>query len=183
MNSRRMLYFLLFCAVLGALAGAAGIRIREQISRPDVIKWKLEAPVYYSGEMQDKMETCALWRRKKGQIVENPEFRRQTKASVYRIAGNSAALFPDANVLGVDDPGRCLLGNKTAYELFGSTDVAGRKVQIDGTEYTVAGVEFQEEDACVCEVRPDAGEKMTHAAVAGDAKKAWQMIDKIPFGK
>lgn len=183
MNSRKMLRFFLFCAVLGAFAGVAGTWGREQLSRPDVVKWKLESPVYYSGEMQHKMATSALWRRKKAQIVENREFGRQTKASVYRIAGNSAALFPDANVLGADDPGRCLLGNKTAYDLFGSTDIAGWKVHIDGTEYIVAGVQFQEEDACVCEVKPDSGEKMTHAAVVGDAKKAWQMIDKIPFEK
>lgn len=180
MNSRSILHFFLLCAVLGVLAGIAGSWVREQISRPDVVKWKLENPVYYSREMQNKMETCALWRKKKAQIVENREFGRQTRVSVYRIAGNSAALFPDANGLCADDTGKCLLGNKTAYALFGSTDVAGQKVQVDGTEYIVAGVEFQEEEACVCEVKPDTGEKLTHAAVlCDDAKKAWQYKQEI----
>ncbi len=180
MNSRSILHFFLLCAALGALAGVAGVWVREQISRPDAVKWKLETPVHYSEEMQNKMESCALWRRKKAQIVENQEFRRQTRASVYRIAGNSAALFPDANGLRADDAGKCLLGNKTAYVLFGSTDVAGRKVQVGGTEYIVAGVEFQEEEACVCEVKPDAGEKLTHAAVlCDDAEKAWQYKQEI----
>ena len=38
-------------------------------------------------------------------------------------------------------------------------------MSVDGVEYTVAGVVFQEEQLCVFELDPEKEQKLTHAAV------------------
>lgn len=172
MNRRKSLCFFLICAVLGAAAAVGSVYLQERLSGPKIEKWRLETPVVYSKELQDKVmemqtekQTCVLWRKKKFVCVENMELGRQVIIDAYGIAGSSSVLFPNANVLHTDDTGTCLLSSDVAWNLFGGTDIAGRNVSVDGVEYTVAGVVFQEEQLCVFELDPEKEQKLTHAAV------------------
>lgn len=172
MSRRKSLCFFLVCAVLGVAAAVSSIYLQDRLSSPKIEKWRLETPVVYSGELQNEVmemqtekQACVLWRKKKFVCVENPELGRQAIIDAYGIAGNSSVLFPHTNVLHTGDTGSCLLSSDVAWNLFGGTDVAGRSVSVDGVEYTVAGVVFQEEQLCVFELDPEKGQKLTHAAV------------------
>ena len=70
MNRRKSLCFFLICAVLGAAAAVGSVYLQERLSGPKIEKWRLETPVVYSKELQDKVmemqtekQTCVLWRK------------------------------------------------------------------------------------------------------------------------
>lgn len=179
MSSRKCLYFFLVCAVSGAIAAFVMDWFRERTSRPEIETWRLENPVAYSKEVQEgvaaiqtEQQACVLWKKKKGVLVENPEFQRQVTVHAYEMAGNSAVLFPGTGGLTVSETGCCILSNDVAWKLFGSSDIIGKKVKIGERELTVSGITFQKEEMCAYELRPEEGHKLTHAAVqAGSGAK------------
>ncbi len=186
-KKRKGIRFFLLCAVLGALAAFSGAWLREEVqtweTKSRTERWRLETPVEYDsglaeelGKLRAEGSGVCLWNKKRGMTVQAPELGRQIQANVFWIAGDSGALLMNENVLSVGETGRCLLGSRVAWELFGSMDIAGRKVLVDGKEYVAAGVAFTRENACVCELEPDNGKLLTHAAAAGEGREEAQML-------
>lgn len=133
--------------------------------------WELETPVVYDGQLQKKLADmqeaelpCVLWTENENAMVENPEFVRSVQVRTMGIAGNSGVLFQGGNVLGDGETGYCLLGTDTAYALFGSTEIAGCEVRINGKLYQAAGIEFQEKNLCVYELSQEDGQTAEYAA-------------------
>lgn len=181
-RGRNGLAVLFMCGTLGALTALGASAFREWAERPATLTWRLETPISYCEdiekqviEKQGEWKSFLLWQKKRETVVENPEYGRQMRVSAYGIAGDSAALFPGENALPAGETGRCLLGSETAWQLFGSTNVAGRQVKIDDREYVVSGVEFARKEACVYELEPGMGKKLTHAAVFCGSREANQM--------
>ncbi len=181
-KGRHGLAVLFMCGTLGALTALGASAFRERAERPVTLTWRLETPILYGEDIEKQViekqgegKSFLLWQKKRQTVIENPEYGRQRRVPAYGIAGDSAALFPGENVLPAGETGRCLLGSETAWQLFGSTDVAGRRVKIDGKEYVVSGVEFARRKACVYELEPGMGKKLTHAAVFCGSAEANQM--------
>ena len=83
--------------------------------------------------------------------------RRETEAEMHVLCGSSEWVLPGAAILSPSDNRGCLLGKKTAEQLFGGTDIAGEKVEQGGQCWLVRGVIPNISDAFVVE----AGERMS----------------------
>ena len=51
----------------------------------------------------------------------NPDYGRSTDVKTIGVAGDCSILFPNSNGLLAGEAGYCILGEKTAWQLFGST--------------------------------------------------------------
>lgn len=177
MSSRKCLCFFLLCAAFGAAAALAGDRIGEWAARPRTESWRLEMPVEYNTEvregiaaMQTEKQACVLWKKKKGVIVENPEFGRQMTVDAYGMAGSSSVLFPYTGGLSAGETEYCIVSSDVARKLFGGTDIIGRVVRIGSREYIVSGVVFGQEEVFAYELPADGEHKLTHAAVLTESR-------------
>lgn len=183
MSSRKCLCFFLLCAVLGAAAALAGDRFREWAARPCTESWRLEMSVEYDEEvregiarMQTEKQACVLWKKKKGVVVENPDFRRRMIVDAYGMAGSSSVLFPNTGGLSAGETGYCIVSSDVAAKLFGGTDIIGRVVRIGSGEYTVSGVVFRQDKVCAYELPADGEHKLTHAAVFTQSRAKNHML-------
>lgn len=102
---------------------------------------------------------------KKKQTVENPLWYRQTKSTVVEILGDSTLLFPFGYPLEAGDLKGCLLGEDSARELFGGTEVIGEEIVYAGKTYVIRGI-LQKRDILVIEGGEDAC--FSYAGILGD---------------
>lgn len=77
---------------------------------------------------------------KKNQYVENSAWYRRTRTTVVEILGDSTLLFPFAYPLEPGDDHGCLLGEESAWELFGGAEVVGEKIVYEGKTYEIRGI-------------------------------------------
>jgi hypothetical protein len=80
-----------------------------------------------------------LWGVKETSYIDNPAVGRHSKVNVILVNGELDLLFPGC-FLTPQRPDDCVLDQKTAYALFGDTDIVGLKVTYGDKEYTVAKV-------------------------------------------
>lgn len=77
---------------------------------------------------------------KKKQYVENPVWYRRAQTTAVEILGDSTLLFPFAYPLEAGDVYGCLLGEESAWELFGGTEVIGEEIVYKGRVYEIRGI-------------------------------------------
>lgn len=88
---------------------------------------------------ENSMEFTA-WGEHLDVTVADPDLGRRIQTKVLVLDGSSELVLPLAPVLAAGDTGGCLLGEETAWELFGSTQVTGEKVLIGNEPRVVRGV-------------------------------------------
>ncbi len=121
-----------------------------------------------SREERDKKEyphDVLFFSEKKKQTVENPLWYRRTKSTVVEIMGDSTLLFPFGYPLEAGDLKGCLLGEDSAWELFGGTEVIGEEIVYAGKTYVIRGI-LQKRDILVIEGGEDAC--FSYAGILGD---------------
>lgn len=84
----------------------------------------------------------AAWGELEGQTVTDPDLGRSTAADVLVCCGMPELVFAQTGLSEDDDAG-CLIGEETAWELFGSTRVAGDEICIGNGTWTIRAVTHQ----------------------------------------
>lgn len=84
--------------------------------------------------------TFTAWTVQKEKTLENRELYRTAKADVLLLHGSSGLLFPGQPLLSEGDTAGCLIDEKTAYELFGDSQVEGRSLQYGDRTLEIRGV-------------------------------------------
>lgn len=95
--------------------------------------------LYEENELSKNRQEFVLFGEQKDGQIKNEDYQRSMEASVIGIYGNSSLLYPYGYPLRPEDTG-CLLGQAAAVELFGSTEVSGRKVVYGGRTYKIRAV-------------------------------------------
>ncbi len=86
-------------------------------------------------------------REEKGTIT-NKQFSKSKESNILEITGNSSLLF-NSTILFMDDKKGCLIDKSVAYALFGSYDVKGMEIDIEGKSYTIRDVINNEDGIAV----------------------------------
>ena len=82
--------------------------------------------------------------------IKNKEFNKSKESNIVEIVGNSSLLF-NSTILFIDDKKGCLIDKSVAYDLFGSYDVKGREIDVEGKSYTIRDVLNNKENIVVIE--------------------------------
>ena len=107
--------------------------------------------------LEGKKKCVTIWGAKEHMNLTQPETGRETEAEMFVLCGSSEWMLPGAAILSPSDNRGCLLGKKTAEQLFGGTNIAGEKVEQGGKCWLVRGVIPNISDAFVVE----AGDRMS----------------------
>lgn len=119
-------------------------------------------------EEKEAPTALVFWREKENQTVTNQEFSRSGTFPVIEICGNSALLFPNEFPLTREDIQGCLIGENTAWKLFGDTNVIGKALVYQEKIYYVQGV-LREKDIFVCEVSKNSDILLDRLTFYGDS--------------
>lgn len=134
----------------------------------------LKEPVAYDKTLERRLEQLSnegidvvLWSEHASETITNADYNRSVEVKAMGVAGDASVLFPGGNRLPerTGQTGFCVLGEDTAWQLFGSTKITGRSVEIQGETYYVAGIEYQEKELCAYGLMPDGKEEITGVAV------------------
>ena len=82
----------------------------------------------------------AVWGELADQRIVDPDLGRYAQADVLAVLGSAQLVFSEANGLFAGDAKGCLIGEKTAWELFGSTGVVGDEIRVGNGTRTIRGV-------------------------------------------
>ncbi len=80
------------------------------------------------------------WQEYKNRSVTNEHGTGAVFTNVLEFCGSPALLLPEGHLLGEAGENGCLIGEKTAQELFGTRRAAGNRLRCKGEIYTVRGV-------------------------------------------
>lgn len=80
-----------------------------------------------------------LWGEQKNIFVTNPDLGRKSEGTVLTVSGRSGLVMDSSRELDVQQKTRCLIDDKMAWHLFGSTEADGQYLTVNGREYQVAG--------------------------------------------
>lgn len=81
-----------------------------------------------------------VWGEFVNQRITDPDLSRSVRADVLILHGDCGLILPQTAALSPDDANGCLIGEKTAWELFGSTDVSGDEIRIGAETRSIRGV-------------------------------------------
>lgn len=98
---------------------------------------------------KEKLMSYTLWGEKQGVFVSDGENLRQTSTTVLTIRGSSEHLLPYGKILQKEDKSGCLIGRKTAWQLFGTYHAENLYVQYDKQIFQVRGVLNEPDDILV----------------------------------
>lgn len=107
--------------------------------------------------LEGKKKCVTIWGAKEHMNLTQPETGRETEAEMLVLCGSSEWVLPGAAILSPSDNRGCLLGKKTAEQLFGGTNIVRGKVEQGGKCWLVRGVIPNISDAFVVE----AGDRMS----------------------
>ncbi|MDD2978490.1 MAG: ABC transporter permease [Hespellia sp.] len=91
-------------------------------------------------KQQDEPQQFTVWGQADGQQVQNPELARKAETSALWLLGPSSLVITEPIYLEEKDTRGCLIGEHTAQELFGSSEVVGRSVVIGEQNLIIRGV-------------------------------------------
>ena len=80
------------------------------------------------------------WQEYKNRSVTNEHGTGTVFTNVLEFCGSPALLLPEGQLLGETGENGCLIGEKTAQELFGTRRAAGNRLRYKGEIYTVRGI-------------------------------------------
>lgn len=186
LHSRKSLHFGILCILFGIIAAMLASFLRNcDVTEKKRQLWELDKAMVYDEQMKKMLEEmqagnlmCVFWTRKNKADVENVDFARSVQVKAIGIAGSSAILFPDANVLCSGETGYCILGADTAYELFGSTDILGRSVKIEEETYQVAGIEYDRKKLIIYQLSPAKQTQVDYVAYQYENRKLRNMTEQ-----
>lgn len=118
-------------------------------------------------EEQDVPKSFAAWNQKNEVTVQNKDLYRQHTVSAVGVFGRSDLLIPGSSWLDESDREGCLIDEKTARELFGSTGVAGQVISVGEKEKTIRGILYGVSDTVLYEA--DETETFTNLTVYMEA--------------
>lgn len=91
----------------------------------------------------------AAWTELGDQTVRDPDLGRRVRTDVLFVYGSVDLVLPLARGLAENDKASCVLGERTAWKLFGSTHVVGDKICIGDEERTICAVLKMPQDAVI----------------------------------
>lgn len=93
------------------------------------------------GETEEKvLPGFCIWGQKKDVSLTNKNLSRSTQANAVLFCGNPELLFEDCRVPVKEDKQGCLIDEQTAWELFGSSQAAGKELSYEGQSYIIRKV-------------------------------------------
>ncbi|MCM1105548.1 MAG: hypothetical protein NC355_01260 [Blautia sp.] len=138
---------LLFAAGLLLVALGMDICARRAGNRADAL-WRttfcLASPM--CGEdartlfTQEEENSLVVWGELQNQTLTDPDMGRQARATATVLMGPAELAFPTVTALAGEDADGCLLGEQTAWELFGSTGVVGEEICVGNERRTIRAV-------------------------------------------
>ena len=99
--------------------------------------------------ISQKVQYLRHWGETADQTVTDPDLGKSVQTNVVWLYGSSEWILPSSAVLPEDDGKGCLIGENTAWKLFGSTNVTGLQICVDDQTRTIRGVVQQPEKRCV----------------------------------
>ena len=91
-------------------------------------------------EDQEEPLTMVFWRQEENCNIHAQEVGRSDEVDVLTTAGQTGILFRENSVLGEEDTKGCLLSQDVAQRVFGSENILGNDVYINGENYEIRGV-------------------------------------------
>lgn len=132
---KKVLILSLFFGELILLA----IILFQKNDKTQITKWMMEEVIVYDKNVKRGMEQLLedgidvlFCKVNKSATVINLDYNRSIEVKTMGVAGDTSILFPNSNGLPAGETGYCILGEDTAWQLFGSTKINGRSVEIDG---------------------------------------------------
>lgn len=101
---------------------------------------KSAAEVQKAEQKQDNPLQFTIWGEKENVMLSNKKYQRSSSATAVLVCNNPQLLFNGTAALAPDDKNGCLIDEKTAYDLFGSTDVAGKQLEYLDRKLTIRGL-------------------------------------------
>ncbi len=98
---------------------------------------------------KEKLMNYTLWGEKQGGSVSDGENLRQTNTTILTIRGSSEYLISYGKILQEEDKSGCLIGRKTAWQLFGTYHAEKLYVKYEGQIFQVRGVLHEPEEILV----------------------------------
>lgn len=98
---------------------------------------------------QDNPLFFTIWGEKENAIAENKEYQKNSTVTAIYVSESTQLLFNSMTALSEDDLTGCLIDEKTALELFGSTNVAGQTLTFDEKTLTIRQVIKEERQVLV----------------------------------
>lgn len=146
------LRLLLLAAVFVFAAAGFSVRAAQAKKCADAV-WRnvtlyLETPLSEDGAQAllsqenavgESKTAFAVWGELEGQTVTDPDLGRSITADVLACCGTPELIFAQAG-LAEDDEEGCLIGEEIAWELFGSTRVAGEEICIGDSVRTIRAI-------------------------------------------
>lgn len=179
-SKKRIKKVLILSLFLGGLILLAVILFQKN-DKTQITKWMMEEVIVYDKNVKQGMEglledgvDVLFCKVNKSDTVINLDYNRSIEVKTMGVAGDTSILFPNSNGLPAGETGYCILGEDTAWQLFGSTKINGRSVEIDGETYQVAGIEYQEKELCVYELSPEKSQEIAYTAISS---KSWEQVE------
>lgn len=108
-----------------------------------------DAQALLAGEQQEDAAAFTVWGELADRHISDPDLGRSVKADVIILRGDCELILPQTAVLASEDEKGCLIGEKTAWELFGSTKVVGDEVCIGTEARSIRGVVHRPEEGVI----------------------------------
>lgn len=103
--------------------------------------------------------SAAVWKRDGKQRLMSEDTGRKQEVGCYQVRGWPGAIFGNTLIGGryftAGEEGVCLLNQETVRQLFGTEDVSGLTVSLDGTNYKIAGILKGNQPICVIPARKE----------------------------
>lgn len=131
----------------------------------------------FQRQREGELGMSVTWWQKKGrESLKSSGTGRSVQAEVLALCGRSDRLCSDTAALDYDQTSYCLLGRRTASELFGSSRAAGLQVEYEGRAYRVKAVCGDIEDAFIYEAGREAGLTFSRLTAACDDAKGQAIV-------
>lgn len=91
-------------------------------------------------EKREEAVTFTAWTQERNKSVTAEASGKMARTELLWINGSSQLLLPYGKILNPQDPQGCLLDEGTAADLFGSTQVEGMRLLVDGQAWVIRGV-------------------------------------------
>ena len=98
-----------------------------------------------------------LWGESENILVVAPSLNRKTNASLITTAGNSGLVLPGTRTLENTDTGGCLIDEKLSVDLFGSSEICGETLLIEGRKYKILGILYGHRGIALIPAEKDTG--------------------------
>lgn len=153
-----ILVSLYFYANLKVFSGQIGFYYEEEpFTREQLHRfWEMA-----SKETKGNIENIVLFRQEADIPLENQTLHRTGQTELVEVAGEMQLLLSGMDIYGSvpsdSDSSGCVISQKTAWEMFGSQNVLGERLVINGTSYLVRGI--LETNRNICVIQGDRGKQ------------------------